>query len=68
MSIFKSKVPPKECLICADAVGDNPSEVRYKYQDGEGVAYLCKKCSDSMNKDKVDSADGEEDVDYGESI
>jgi len=42
-------------------VGDNPSEIRYKYQDGEGVAHLCGVCSEEFNKDTVDR-DQENDI------
>ena len=49
-----SKTADKICLMCESSVGKNPAEVRYKYRDGEGVAYLCKECSDSVNQDTID--------------
>jgi len=56
---FKKK--SQKCFICMMPVGDNPSEIRYKYQDGEGVAHLCGVCSEEFNKDTVDR-DQENDI------
>ena len=58
---FKKKEPQHTCLICMKTAGSNPSDVRYKYQDGEGVAYLCDVCSEEFNKDTVDR-DQENDI------
>lgn len=49
-----TKSADKVCLLCEAPAGKNPAEVRYKYRDGEGVAYLCKECSDDMNQDTID--------------
>jgi hypothetical protein len=62
-SKFKNQSSSHPCLVCNKKIGKDYSEVRYKYQGGTGTAYVCKKCSEEMNKPNVNK-----DVDYGESI
>ncbi len=58
---FKKKEPERKCFICMMPIGSNPSEIRYKYQDGEGVVHICGVCSEEFNKDTIDK-DREDDI------
>ena len=49
-----SKSVDKRCLMCGEPAGKSPSEIRYKYKDGEATAYLCKICADSVENDSLD--------------
>ena len=40
--------------MCGEPAGKSPSEIRYKYKDGEATAYLCKICADSVENDSLD--------------
>lgn len=60
---FKTQKSSHPCLVCNKNIGKDYSEVRYTYKGGQGTAYVCKKCSDEMDKSNMD-----EDIDYGESI
>ena len=60
MNIFgklKSEKPSHPCLTCGKKIGKDYSEVRYKYKDGEGTAYICKSCAEEMDKPKTDEGD-----------
>ena len=49
-----SKSVDKMCLVCDEPAGKSPSEIRYKYKDGEATAYLCKICGDDIENDDLD--------------
>lgn len=48
---FKKK---HKCLICFKKVGDDAPQVKYHYQDGLGVAYLCDKCARKFETTKLE--------------
>ena len=50
----KAKKPSHPGLTCGKKLGKKYSEVRYKYKDGEGIAYICPKCSDEFDKTNMD--------------
>jgi len=60
LSKFLKNDSPK-CLVCEKSVGKNFAEVQYAYKGGDnpgitsiGKAYLCSKCGDEMEKNKLD--------------
>ena len=53
-SKFKKQKPGHPCLVCNKKIGKDYSEVRYKYQGGTGTAYVCKSCSNDMDKSNMD--------------
>lgn len=54
MKLFnRENKPSHPCLTCGVKLGKNFSEVRYKYKDGEGTAYICLKCADEFDKSNM---------------
>jgi len=57
---FKKKELPK-CLICEKTIKDDKfSQVKYRYGENGGTigtAYLCLKCSDTIDNEKDDEYD-----------
>ena len=44
----------RKCLICEKTVDKNFAEVKYSYQGGVGISYLCSKCGDEMEKNRLE--------------
>lgn len=43
-----------KCLICDSIVGDDAAIVKYSYDGGVDQAFICKKCGDDMNQNKLE--------------
>lgn len=42
------------CLVCNKPVGDDAAVVNYKYLNGTGQAFVCKKCADDMDQTSIE--------------
>lgn len=47
----------EKCLVCQKTAGDDAAIVNYKYEGGEGQAFVCKKCADELEKPKLGDID-----------
>lgn len=47
----------EKCLVCGCAVDDSAAVMNYKYEGGEGQAFVCKKCADQLEKSKLGDID-----------
>jgi transcription initiation factor IIE alpha subunit len=44
----------KKCLICEKRLGKNFAEVKYSYEGGVGSAFICSKCGDELEKNRLE--------------
>ena len=47
----------EKCLVCEKTAGGEAAVLRYRYQGGEGEAFVCKKCADNLEKSKLGDED-----------
>lgn len=47
----------EKCLVCGKSAGKDAAVMRYKYEGGEGEAFVCKKCADELDKPKLGDLD-----------
>jgi type II restriction/modification system DNA methylase subunit YeeA len=48
------KSEKRKCLVCEKKVDKNFAEVQYTYQGGVGTAFLCSKCGDEMDNNRLE--------------
>jgi hypothetical protein len=52
LDIFKKK---KQCFLCQKKMKQEYATLKYRYEGGKiGIALLCQKCSDELNKPKIE--------------
>jgi transcription initiation factor IIE alpha subunit len=44
----------RKCLICEKSLGKNFAEVKYSYEGGVGSAFICSKCGDELEKNRIE--------------
>ena len=47
----------EKCLVCEKPVGNDAAIMKYKYGGGEGQAFVCKKCADTLDRPKLGDID-----------
>jgi len=47
----------EKCLVCEKPAGKDAAIMRYKFEGGEGEAFVCKKCADALEKPKLGDLD-----------
>jgi transcription initiation factor IIE alpha subunit len=55
------KKEQRSCLICEKSLGKNFAEVKYSYHDGVGSAFICEKCGDEIEKNRMEQ-EGNDDI------
>lgn len=52
------KKEKRKCLVCEMTVDKNFAEVKYSYQGGIGIAFLCSKCGDELERNRLERESG----------